>query len=143
VPRLQNLGSYCKLSNPEVSVESKLSSETIWKRVDNASGLELVTAVTGVGRDATGTYHTDWCAVWLGAPDHLESVHTRDFIFKVKSLDGGDPSSKVFSLLDSEPDGWADQRFLQHPADPLDPTFPLFSFPFLPMNDQCTVPEPS
>ena len=144
MPRLEDVaGSPCKRSNPEVSVESKAAGDMIWKRVDAAGGLEIVSVVTGVGKDATGTYHTDWCAVWLGAPDHLESVHTTDFRFSVKSLDDLAPPSASFSLIDSEPDGWADQRFLQHPAVPLDPSFPIFSFPFLPMPDQCSVPAPS
>jgi hypothetical protein len=142
MPRLESVaGSPCMRSNPEVSVESTPSGGTNWTRVDDASGIELVSVVTGVGKDAAGAYHTDWCAIWLGAPDHLESVRSQDFIFRVKSLDGVDPSSASFSLVDSEPDGWADQRFLQHPNDPLDPSFPVFSF--LPMTGQCSVPEPS
>jgi hypothetical protein len=142
MPRLESVaGSACKRSNPEVSVESTPSGGTNWTRVDDASGIELVSVVTGVGKDAAGVYHTEWCAIWLGAPDHLESARTQDFSFRVKSLDGVDPSSASFSLVDSEPDGWADQRFLQHPGDPLDPSFPIFSF--LPMTGQCSVPEPS
>lgn len=144
MPRLENVaGTPCKRSNPEVSVESTATGGSTWTRVDHASGIELVSLVTGVGKAATGSYHTDWCAVWLGAPDHLESVRTKDFIFRVKSLDGVDPSSARFPLIDSEPDTWADQRFLQHPEDPLDPTFPSFPFSSLPMTGQCTVPEPS
>jgi hypothetical protein len=140
VPRLEAAGDPCQRSNPEVSVQVESGAAQAWEGMADNFGLELVTAVAGVGRDASGTYHTEWCAVWLGAADRLESAPAHRFRFEVEPLRGGTLHSNAFSLVDADGDGWADARFLEHPAHPLEPKFPPF---FLPMGNQCTVPGPS
>lgn len=144
MPRLEYTGASCTLSNPVAWVESKGSNESAWHPVDLAGGLEMVTLVTGYGRDGLATYRTDWCAIWLGAPDRLETTYSRDYRFKVAPLGGGSTESIAFSLVDATNDKWADVRFLQHPTPPLDPNLPVFTFPGLSAaTGQCTVPDPS
>jgi hypothetical protein len=140
VPRLEKAADACQRSNPEVFVHEQPGAAQAFEVVADNFGLDLVTAVTGVGKDATGTYHTEWCAIWLGAADRLEPTETRRFRFEVRPLQGGPLHSQVFTLVDADGDGWVDERFLEHPARPLDPDFPPFS---LPMGNQCTVPDPS
>ena len=143
LPRFAGGGGACQLLHPEAWVETKGANEAVWNRVDLAGGLEIVTLVTGYGIDGSGVYHSDWCAVWLGAPDHLEPSYGFDYRFRARSLDGSDPTSATFQLIDGNNDDWADARFLQHPTPPLDPGFPVAVFPWIPTTGQCRVPDPS
>jgi neutral ceramidase len=158
LPRLEEVvpASSCDRSNPEVTVQMRTAADPAWKGVGGNAGVEagvdLITAVTDVGKDDLGTYHTDWCAIWLGAPAFFEPTPTREFRFHVRPLVGSDRDSAVFHLVDVDPDGsgvevpdgWLEARFLQQPAEPLEPDFPvvpLLGLPLdLPMAGQCTVP---
>lgn len=145
-PRLEDVGAVCKRSNPEVFVTKKFAfgAGTVWLPVADNHGLDLVTVVTGVGEDASGSQATEWCAVWLGAPQLLEPTRMSDYRFDVRTIalydDDGvfrdDRQSSSFGLVDGNADGWLDDRFLQHPDTALDPSFPLFGTPA----GQCTVP---
>jgi hypothetical protein len=141
VPRLETVAEgACQRTNPEVFVQEPSSATQAWETVADNFGVDLVTAVTGVGRDDTGTYHTEWCAIWLGAADHVEPAETRRFRFEVRPLRGATLHSQSFSLVDADGDDRVDEPLPEHPARPLDPDFPSFS---LPMGNQCTVPDPS
>jgi len=144
LPRFEAGDPPCTRVNPQVSVETRGGGNTSWSRVDRAGGLEIVSVVTGAGKATLlGSYHSDWCAVWLGAPDHLEATRTKDYRFRVEAIDGASHSSEAFGLVDAGNDHWADQRFLQQPTPALDPSFPTWPLSLLPMAGRCSVPAPS
>ena len=140
VPRLENLlvGGTCKVDNPKVSVYEAPISGLAPKQVADNEGLEFVTAVVAVGK-GDGAHHTEWCAIWLGAAERLETTPTRQYWFQVEPLEGAPFPSERFSLVDAGGDGWLDKRFIQHPKEPLVRDFPPC---FVPMSNQCTVPGP-